>query len=48
MDRWRNLNQWMFDVDTFNHLYLWILLNAMFEGRVKLGCVVFGERNYIW
>jgi hypothetical protein len=47
MDRWRNLNQWMFDLETFNHLYMWILLHAMYEGRVQLGCVVFGERPYI-
>jgi hypothetical protein len=47
MDRWRNLNQWMFDLDTFKHLYIWILLNAMYEGGVQLGCVVLGERQYI-
>jgi hypothetical protein len=47
MDRWRNLYQSMFDLDTFYHLYLWILLNAMYEGRVQLGCVVLGERQYI-
>jgi hypothetical protein len=47
MDRWRNLNQWIFDLDTINHLYLWILLNAMYEGRVQLGCVMIGERQYI-
>lgn len=47
MSRWRNLNQWMFDLDTFYHLYLWILLNAMYEGGVQLGCLVLGERPYI-
>jgi hypothetical protein len=47
MDRWRNLNQRIFDWDTFNHLYMWILLNAMYESRVQLGCVVVGERQYI-
>ncbi|UXH43976.1 hypothetical protein N5C46_20430 [Rossellomorea vietnamensis] len=47
MSRWRNLNQWMFDLDTFYHLNLWILLNAMYEGGVQLGCVVLGERPYI-
>jgi hypothetical protein len=35
------------DLDTFNHLYTWILLNTMYEGRVQLGCVVLGERPYI-
>ncbi|MBW3111592.1 hypothetical protein KYJ26_07110 [Bacillus sp. MCCB 382] len=47
MDRWRNLNQWMFDLDTFNHLYIWILLNAMYEGLVQLGCMVIDGRPYI-
>ncbi|MCC5801838.1 hypothetical protein [Rossellomorea vietnamensis] len=47
MSRWRKLNQWMLDLDTFYHLYLLILLNAMYEGGVKLGCVVLGERQYI-
>ncbi|WP_061809643.1 hypothetical protein [Rossellomorea vietnamensis] len=47
MDRWRNLNQWMFDLDTLNHLYMWILLNVMYEGRVQVGCVVLGEKPYI-
>jgi hypothetical protein len=47
MDRWRNLNQWMFDLETFNHLYMWIFLNAMYEGSVQLGCVLLGERPYI-
>jgi hypothetical protein len=52
MRRWRNFNQWMFDLDTFYrlevlHLYVWILLNAMYEGGVQLGCVVLGERQYI-
>ncbi|MGM0853474.1 MAG: hypothetical protein ACQEWI_12815 [Bacillota bacterium] len=47
MSRWRNLNQWMFDLDTFYHLYLWIVLNAMYEGGAQLGCVVLGERQYI-
>jgi hypothetical protein len=47
MDRWENLNQWMFDFDTFNHLYMWILLNAMYGGRVQLWCVVLGENPYI-
>jgi hypothetical protein len=47
MDRWRNLNQWMLDLATFNHLYMWILLNAMYEGRVQLRCVVLGEKPYI-
>ncbi|PFA69837.1 hypothetical protein CN378_03455 [Bacillus sp. AFS015802] len=47
MSRWRNLNQWMSDLNTFYHLYLWILLNAMYEGGVQLRCVVLGERKYI-
>jgi hypothetical protein len=47
MDRWRNLNQWMFDLDTFYHLYLWILLNATYEGGVQLMCLVLSERQYI-
>ncbi|WP_282139185.1 hypothetical protein [Rossellomorea aquimaris] len=47
MSRRRNLNQCMFDLDTFYHLYLWILLNAMYEGGVQLGCVVLGEMPYI-
>ncbi len=47
MSSWRNLNQWIFHLDTFYHLYLWILLNAMYDGRVQLGCVVLGERHYI-
>lgn len=47
MDRWRNLIQWRLDLDTFNHLYMWVLLNAMYEGRVQLGCVVLGEGQYI-
>jgi hypothetical protein len=47
MDRWKNLNQWMFDLDSFNHLYMWILLNAMYEGGVQLGSVMIGERQYI-
>lgn len=47
MSRWRNINQWMFDLDTFYHLDLWILLNAMYDGGVQLGCVVLGEGNYI-
>ncbi|WP_406686530.1 hypothetical protein [Rossellomorea vietnamensis] len=47
MSRWRNLNQWMFDLHTFYHLYLWVLLNAMYDGRVQLGCVVLGEGYYI-
>lgn len=53
MERWRNLNQWVFDLDTFYHLeglhlYVWILLNVMYKGGVQLGCVVlFGERQYI-
>ncbi|MCR8848345.1 hypothetical protein NQ095_08020 [Rossellomorea sp. SC111] len=47
MCKWRNLNQWMFDLDTFNHLYMWILLNSVYEGGVQLWCVVLGERKYI-
>jgi hypothetical protein len=47
MSRWRKLNHWMLDLDTFYHLYLLILLNAMYEGGVQLGCVVLGERPYI-
>ncbi|PFG05240.1 hypothetical protein [Bacillus sp. es.034] len=47
MDRWRNLNQWIFDLDTFNHLYMWILLNAIYDGEVQLGCVVLGEMPFI-
>jgi hypothetical protein len=52
MSRLRNINQWMFDMDAFYHLeglhlYAWILLNAMYEGGVQLGCVVFGARPYI-
>lgn len=46
MSRWRNLKQWMFDLHTFYHLDLWILLNAMYEGGVQLGRVVLGEGNY--
>ncbi|WP_341356787.1 hypothetical protein [Rossellomorea sp. y25] len=34
-------------MDTFNHLYMWILLNALYEGGVQLGCVALGERPYI-
>jgi hypothetical protein len=47
MSRWRNLNQWTFDLDTFYPLYLWIVLNPMYEGGVQLGCVVLVERQYI-
>ncbi|QHE62599.1 hypothetical protein FHE72_17385 [Rossellomorea vietnamensis] len=52
MSRWRNLNQRIFNMDIFFHLeglqlYLWILLNAMYEDGVQLGCVVLGERLYI-
>ncbi|KAA0562266.1 hypothetical protein F0342_17770 [Bacillus sp. CH30_1T] len=47
MSRWSNLNQWMFDLDTFYPLYLWIVLNAMYVGGVQLGCVMLGERPYI-
>ncbi|UTE76763.1 hypothetical protein [Rossellomorea sp. KS-H15a] len=47
MSRWRKLNHWMLDLDTFYHLYLLILLNAMYEGGVQLGCVVLGEGHYI-
>ncbi|MCA1057565.1 hypothetical protein LCL96_01370 [Rossellomorea aquimaris] len=47
MSRWRNLNKWISDLSTFYYLYLWILLNAMYEGGVQLGCVVLGERPYI-
>jgi hypothetical protein len=47
MDRWRNLNQWMFYLDTYNPPYMWILLNAMYESRVQLGSVLLGERPYI-
>ncbi|MGD6849258.1 hypothetical protein [Rossellomorea aquimaris] len=52
MSRWRNLNQWIFDINKFYHqeglqLYLWILLNTMYEGGVQLGCVVLGERLYM-
>jgi hypothetical protein len=32
---------------TFYLLYLWILLNAMYDGGVQLGCVVLGESQYI-
>ncbi|MFC7782869.1 hypothetical protein ACFQWC_00060 [Rossellomorea sp. GCM10028870] len=32
---------------TFYRLYLWIVLNAMYEGGVQLGCVVHGEGHYI-
>ncbi|WP_226673467.1 hypothetical protein [Rossellomorea aquimaris] len=52
MSRCRKLNQWKFDLDTFYHLkglhlYVWILLNAIYEGGVHLGCVVLGKRLYI-
>ncbi|MDX8345803.1 hypothetical protein [Rossellomorea sp. YZS02] len=52
MSRWRNLNQWMLDLDKFYHLegiylYMWILLITMYEGEVQLGCVVLGEKQYI-
>jgi hypothetical protein len=52
MSIWKNFNQWMFDLDTPYHLeglhlYVWILLNAMYEGGVQLGCVVLGERQCI-
>ncbi|MGM0830239.1 MAG: hypothetical protein ACQEU4_18610 [Bacillota bacterium] len=38
MSRWRNFNQWLFELDTFYrleglHLYVWILLNAVYELR---------------
>jgi hypothetical protein len=49
MSRWRNLNQWMFDLYTFYyleglHLYVWILLNVMYVGQVQLGSILFGAR----
>jgi hypothetical protein len=52
MSRPRNLKQWMFDLGTCYqteglHLYVWILLNSIYEARVREGCVVLGERQYI-
>ncbi|WP_226673469.1 hypothetical protein [Rossellomorea aquimaris] len=47
MSRWSNFNQWLFEWDRFFYLYVWILLNAMYEGVVPLGSVLPGERKYI-
>ena len=47
MSRWSIFDQWLFEWDRFFHRYVWILLNAMYEGRVPLGSVLHGERKYI-
>ncbi|TMU85868.1 hypothetical protein FGG79_11775 [Bacillus sp. BHET2] len=52
MSGWRKLEQEMLDLETFYHpedlrLYVWILLNATYQGGVQVGGVVLGERQYI-
>jgi hypothetical protein len=48
----RKLKHRMLDLDTFYHLedlllYVWILLNALDEDGVQVGCVVPAERKNI-
>ncbi|MCA1063871.1 hypothetical protein QTG56_01415 [Rossellomorea sp. AcN35-11] len=52
MNGWRKLEQEILDLETFHHpedlrLYVWILLNATYQGGVQVGGVVLGERQYI-
>jgi hypothetical protein len=45
MSGWRKIKQKILELDTFYHLeylllYVWILLNATYQGGVQVGCVV--------
>ncbi|NMH67902.1 hypothetical protein HF072_03770 [Bacillus sp. RO3] len=52
MSGWRKLEQEMVEMETFYlpedlRLYVWILLNATYQGGVQIGGVVLGERQYV-